>query len=85
MRRSFFERYSKTIHEKILSLGASFTDISEQPESLLLDNGYKALSTVSIPLYAAMHGNLNIPPFVIRYFLKTLRDGYSNWRFEFER
>lgn len=85
MRQSFFERYSKTIHKKILSLGASFTDISEQPESLFLDNGYKPLSTVSIPLYAADHGNLNIPSFVVRYFLKTLSRGYSNWRFEFKR
>jgi hypothetical protein len=85
MRRSFFERYSKGIHEKILSLGATFTDISEHPESLFLDNGYKPLSCVSIPLSAAEHGNLGIPFFLVRYFFKTLRKGYCNWRFEFRR
>lgn len=84
MRRSFFERYSKKIHEKILSLGATFTDISEHPENLFLDNGYKPLSYVSIPLSAA-YGNLGIPSFLVRYFFKTLRNGYSNWRFEFRR
>lgn len=85
MRRSFFERYSKEIHEKILSLGATFTDISEHPESLFLDNGYKPLSCVSIPLSAAEHGNLGIPFFLVRYFFKTLRKGYCTWRFEFRR
>ncbi|WP_276373921.1 class I SAM-dependent methyltransferase [Chryseolinea sp. H1M3-3] len=85
MRRSFFERYSKKIHGKILSLGATFADISEHPENLFLGNQYKPLSCVSIPLSAAEHGNLGIPIFVVRYFFKTLRDGYSNWRFEFRR
>ena len=85
MRRSFFERYGKKLHDKILSLGATFTDISEHPESLFLGNGYKSLSCVSIPLSAAEHGNLGIPFVLVRYFFKTLRKGYSNWRFEFRR
>jgi methyltransferase (TIGR00027 family) len=85
MRRSFFERYGKKLHDKILSLGATFTDISEHPEGLFLDSGYKTLSNVSIPLAAAEHGNVGIPYFLIRYFFKTLRNGYSNWRFEFIR
>jgi O-methyltransferase involved in polyketide biosynthesis len=85
MRPSFFERYSKKIHDKFLSLGATFTDISEHPENLFLGNRYKPLSCVSIPLSAAEHGNLGIPLFLVRYLFKTLREGYSNWRFEFRR
>ena len=82
MRQSFFEKYGRPIHEKIIALGASFKDMSEHPENLFLDNGYKMLSCVSIPLYAARNARIGIPPFVIRYFLKTLRDGYQICRFE---
>ena len=82
MRQSFFERYSKPLHEKILSLGASFTEMMEYPENIFLDNGYKILSCTSIPLHAARHGKLDIPAFVIRFFLKTLRKGFCLWRFQ---
>ena len=81
MRQSFFERYSKPLHEKILSLGASFTGLMENPENIFRDNGYKILSSTSISLHAARHGNLDIPAFLIRYFFKTLREGYCVWRF----
>jgi len=81
MRQSFFERYSKPLHEKILSLGASFAELMEHPENIFLDNGYKILSCTSIPLHAAQHGKLDIPAFVIRFFLKTLRKGFCLWRF----
>jgi methyltransferase (TIGR00027 family) len=81
MVKSFFNKYSRTIHEKIVSLGASFSDLQEQPENLFLENGYSVLSSTSVPLYAAEHGNVNIPAFVIRYFMKTLRNGYRIWRF----
>jgi O-methyltransferase involved in polyketide biosynthesis len=85
MRRSFFESYSKKIHDKIVSLGTTFKAMKEHPEDIFLDNGYKVLSCISIPLHAARHGNLGIPFFVVRYFLKTLRNGYNNWRFEFTK
>lgn len=85
MRVSFFEKYSKQLHKKILSLGASFTALTEHPENLFLERGYKTVSCTSIPLTAAQHGNVGIPTFFVRYFLKTLRDGYSIWRFEFQK
>lgn len=85
MRKSFFERYSKKLYEKILELGASFRELTEDPEKLFQDNGYRTLSSTSIPLSAALHGNLGIPSFFIRYFLKTLRDGYAIWRFGFNK
>lgn len=82
MRQSFFERYSKPLHEKILSLGASFTELTEHPERLFLESGYKTLSCTSIPLSAVRHGNGGMASFLVRYFFKTLRDGYCVWRFE---
>ncbi len=81
IRQSFFERYSKPLHEKLLSLGASFTEMTEHPENIFLDNGYKILSCTSIPLHAAQHVKLGIPAFLIRFFLKTLRKGFCVWRF----
>jgi len=83
MRRSFFDRYGKTIHEKIISLGTRFTAMTEHPENLFLDNGYRALSCTSIPLYAARQSNVAIYSFLVRYFFRTLRDGYCIWRFGF--
>lgn len=82
MRKSFFESYGKKLHEKIVALGTSFQEMSEYPEDLFLKNGYRTLSCTSIPLYAAEYGNLKMPSFLIKYFLKKLRDGYSIWRFE---
>lgn len=81
MRKSFFESYGRKLHEKIVSLGASFTDISERPEELFLNRGYEILSHTSISLYAAEHGNLGAPPFLLRYFFRKLREGYAIWRF----
>jgi methyltransferase (TIGR00027 family) len=81
MRKSFFDRYSKPIHEKIVRMGTTFADLNEQPENLFLENGYTALSQTSIPLFAAKYVNLDIPEFMVRYFLKTLRNGYCIWEF----
>jgi len=82
MRKSFFESYSKKLHDKIVSLGASFREMSEYPESFFLQKGYTTLSSTSIPLYAAEHGNLDVPAFLIRYIFKRLRNGYAIWRLE---
>jgi methyltransferase (TIGR00027 family) len=81
MRRSFFEKYSSKLHEKIVALGATFTELKEHPEELFLQKGYSAISSTSIPLYASEYGNVKVPAFVIRYFLKTLKNGYCIWRF----
>jgi methyltransferase (TIGR00027 family) len=82
MRRSFFNRYGKSVHEKIISLGATFTEMKEHPEELFINNGYQVLSCTSIPLRAVEHAGQAIPLFVVKYFLKTLRNGYGIWRFK---
>lgn len=82
MRQSFFERYSRDLHEQIVSIGAAFTDMNEAPEKLFIDAGYRPLACTSIPLYAAKLGGFGIPPFMISWFLGTLRRGYCIWKFE---
>jgi methyltransferase (TIGR00027 family) len=83
MHKSFFDRYSKELYEKIRSLGASFKDMVEQPEDIFLGNSYKMLACTSVPLYAVQHGKDGLASFIIRYFLKTLREGYRICRFEY--
>jgi methyltransferase (TIGR00027 family) len=81
MRQSFFERYAREVHQKIVALGASFTDLSETPENLFLEAGYRPLACTSIPLRAAELGGLGLPPFVIRWFLGMMRRGFCVWKF----
>jgi methyltransferase (TIGR00027 family) len=84
MRRSFFEKYSRALHEKIVALGATFSEMQEHPEDLFLKNGYALASSTSVALYAAQYGHLGIPAFMVRYFMRTLRDGYRISVFKFE-
>lgn len=76
MRKHFFEKYSREIHQKIVGMGATFTDMEETPERLFTDNGYTMTDLTSVPLYSVDHGNIGIPAFAVRYFLRTLREGY---------
>ena len=82
MSKAFFDRYSTKIHETIRALGATFTELSDYPEGLFLDNGYTTVSKVSIPLYAAQYGGLGVPAFIMRIFMRPLMTGYNIWRFE---
>ena len=76
MRKRFFEKYSRDIHEKIVGMGTTFTDMEEEPERLFTDNGYTLVDRVSVPLHAVERANIGIPAIAIRYFLRTLREGY---------
>ncbi len=77
MRKNFFAKYSRDIHIKIAGMGATFTDMIQQPERLFLDAGYTMLDLASIPLRAVTAKKLGLPPFIVRWFLRTLRDGYQ--------
>lgn len=76
MRKGFFESYSRPIHEKIVGMGATFTDMTERPEQGFVDAGYRQRSIESVPLYSAVHGSIGIPSFVVRWLMPSLRDGY---------
>jgi methyltransferase (TIGR00027 family) len=81
MRKSFFERYSRDLHEQIAGMGATFRDMSESPEKLFTDAGYRKLACTSIPLRAAEAGTLDIPAFLVKWVLGTLRNGYCICKF----
>ncbi|MBY0497203.1 MAG: hypothetical protein K2Y23_23610, partial [Cyanobacteria bacterium] len=74
--KRFFENYSRDIHEKILGMGTTFTDMEEQPERLFTENGYTTVSIESITMYAAERTNPGISALALQYFLRTVRDGY---------
>ena len=76
MSQPFFEKYSRDIHVKIAGMGATFTEMEDAPERLFTDNGYTMVDSASVPLHAAEHANIGIPVFALRYFMRTLRDGY---------
>jgi methyltransferase (TIGR00027 family) len=76
MRKSFFEKYGRDIHEKFAGMGATFTDMEETPERLFTENGYATVAMTSSLLYAVERTNIGIPAFAIRYFMRTVRDGY---------
>lgn len=82
MQRTFVERYSQKLGEAIAEMGARFQDLTDDPEAVFLREGYSVASATSIPLLAAELGGLNVPPFVVRWLLRSLRQGYQVWKFE---
>jgi methyltransferase (TIGR00027 family) len=82
MRKSFFNRYARPLHQKFVVMGTTFTELSEAPERLFTEAGYQPLGWISIALRAAELRSFGIPPFAVRYFLRTLRKGFCVWKFE---
>ena len=76
MRKRFFEKYSRDVHEKIVGLGTTFKDMVEEPERLFTDRGYNMLALDSVPLYAVRRKDVGIPSFLVKYVMRTLRNGY---------
>ena len=81
MRQSFFERYGRDLHQKIVALGTGFSDMSGTPEQLFIDAGYRPLARTSVALRAAELGGFGVSAFVIRWCLGTRRRGYCIWKF----
>lgn len=77
MTRRFFEKYSRTLHEKLKGMGATFTKLSDAPAKIFTDDGYKHISCQSVALFAAQHGAFPAPAFIVRLFTRVLRDGYT--------
>jgi methyltransferase (TIGR00027 family) len=76
MRKRFFEKYSRDLHEKIVGMGATFKDMVEEPERLFTDRGYQMLALDSVPLYCANRKDMGVPSFMVKYVLRMLRNGY---------
>ena len=76
MRKRFFDKYSRDIHEKIVGMGTTFTDMEDEPERLFTENGYATVDIASVPQRAVEAANIGIPAFMVRFFMGTLRNGY---------
>jgi methyltransferase (TIGR00027 family) len=82
MTERFFTRYSADIHAVLAELGATFQGVERDPRARFLDAGYTETSRTSIPLRAAELHAIDLPAFVIRWFLPSLRTGYAIHTFE---
>lgn len=82
MTKQFFEKYSYKIHEKLNNLGATFSFIIDDPQSVFLDRGYQLISKTSTVMRAVELKILNIPTFILRWFMKPLIAGYAIYHFK---
>ena len=77
MSKPFFEKYSRDVYVKIVGMGATFTDMMEKPAELFTTAGYGVTDLASVPLYIGDRRSMNPPRFVVKYLLRTLREGYA--------
>lgn len=81
MTRNFFEKYSKTLHEKIADIGTSFKFTVSKPEKIFLENGYQRKEKVSIVEKSVDFGLLPIPKILLKTIFRTLANGYAIYVF----
>jgi len=82
MSRAFFEKYGRTIHQKITGLGASFKFTEKTPEKLFLDNNYELLGRISVTERAMEFSPKKIPKIILRTLFRSLTNGYAIYEFE---
>ena len=81
MTRKFFEKYGRTIHEKLTGMGAMFKFTVDKPEELFLNNGYRRVSCFSVVEKSAEYQLRKIPRIIARTLLRTLTSGYAIYVF----
>lgn len=82
MTQKFFDKYSRTLHEKIAALGASFEILGDDPATPFLNRDYRILNRQSIVASGAALRHGKIPEFLIKRCLPTLANGYAVHLFE---
>ena len=82
MTKKFFDKYGYKIHHKINDLGATFSFIIDEPKSIFIDKGYQLISKTSTVMRAVELKILNIPAFILRWFMKPLIEGYAIYHFK---
>ena len=82
MNREFFEENGRTLHEKITGMGTSFKFTADNPEEVILENGYRRTGRVSIVEKALVFESPNIPKDILETILPTLPSGYAIYVFE---
>ena len=80
--RDFFDKYSKTLHEKINGIGTSFKFTADEPENIFLANGYRRTNWISIVERASELDLIKIPKLVLETVLRPLANGYAIYVFE---
>ena len=83
MSREFLEKYARTLHEKIVQMGASFI-VMDAPHKIFIDSGYRLAEKISIVVKAIEFRSIKIPTSLFQVFFRTLSKGYSVYVFEYE-
>ena len=84
MTEKFFHRHGKRLHHKLRDMNAEFRYTRNHPESLFIDQDYtfvkkSPITKRSIELKAIP----SVPTLLLNTVLRTLRDGYSVYEFEY--
>lgn len=82
MNRSFFEKYGRTIHEKLTGMGASFKFTADNPEELFVQNGYRRTAVFSIVERSMEFQSNRLAQFMFKTVFRTLTRGYAIYVFE---
>lgn len=82
MSRSFFEKYGRTIHEKLTGLGATFRFTADNPEDIFVKSGYERVGRISIVEKSMEFESRTISRILLKTLLRTLASGYSIYVFE---
>jgi hypothetical protein len=82
MTRRFFEKYGRTIHEKLTGMGATFKFTAENPEEIFVKNDYARVAQVSIVEKSTEFEGRRVPKILFRTLLRTLASGYAIYVFE---
>lgn len=78
----FFDRYGRRLHEKLAALGASFGDLTDQPDLPFREAGYRLAERTSITARGATLRGETLAALALRWFLPTLASGYAVYRFQ---
>jgi methyltransferase (TIGR00027 family) len=82
MTRKFFEKYGRTIHEKLTGMGATFKFTADNPEEIFVKNGYERVARFSMVQKSTEFEGRRVPKILFRTLLRTLASGYAIYVFE---
>lgn len=82
MTRKFFEKYGRTIHEKLTGMGATFKFTVDNPAEVFVKHGYERLEQISTVVKSTEFEGRKVPKILFRTFLRTLASGYAIYVFE---
>lgn len=82
MTRKFFEKYGRTIHEKLTGMGATFKFTADNPEEIFVKNGYERVDQISTVVKSTEFEGKKIPKILFKTLLRTLASGYAIYVFE---